>query len=458
MSKYDPNSFNDEDLMSALKEEEKIITGNRDRHDVKVEKEGEIWHIRFLPVRFGPRKLFFSRVAQHWINKRPHFCAKVTPPESGGDENAQCDLCDVAAELAEHRVKDIATLGYKAGANPQWLTYCLVWSKKVPGQDMWEPQGDEVWTPYKFWLNKTLFEEVREYYVRQRDKKPTVIDSILNPDHGFDFYIKRSQNKLTLQKDDPRTIFPDGFNETDKMELMDHILGQIKATNYRALTTEEMEAARIKLEDAASKLEMGVPTSSRRSPGKQTSQDGDDTELPTRPAASRSNPRQAPASAPRRQVEAEAPASRPAPPARSSRSAPSAPPSRTVPSARPSAPVRDEQEDDIPFDTEGEGASESVPVEPTPTPSSRLRQASRQAPAPVPSRTEAPTRPSNTSSVDDDDDVTDEVSDTIPPEGGLADDEAPPAPVTKVQSTQATARPVSKMSERLRGAIQRTQQ
>lgn len=452
MSKYDPSNFNDEDLMSALKEEEKITTSNRDRHDVKLEKEGEIWHIRFLPVRFGPRKLFFSRVAQHWINKRPYFCEKMTPADSGGDENAQCDLCDVAAELADHRVKDVATLGYKAGASPQWLTYCLVWSKKVPGQDLWEPQGEEVWTPYKFWLNKTLFEELREYYVRQREKKPNITDSILNPDYGFDFYVKRSNNKLVLQKDDPRTIFPDGFNDNEKLDLMDHILGQIKAPNYRALSGEEMEAARIKLEDAAHKLEMGGATSSRR-PSKTTS-DGDDTELPPRPSA-RSSPRQAPAPAPRRQAESEVPAARPAPPARTAPPR-SAPPSRTVPSARPSAPVRNE-EDDIPYDHGDESAPDSAPAEPAQTPSSRLRQASRQVPAPAPTRAEVPARASNTSSVDDDDDVTDEASDPIPPADGLTD-EAPPAPVAKVQPAQAPARPVSKMSERLRGAIQRTQQ
>lgn len=435
MSKYDPNNFNDDDLMSALKEEEKITTSNRDRHDVKLEKEGETWHIRFLPVRFGPRKLFFSRVAQHWINKRPYFCEKVTPEDSGGNPDAHCDLCDVAAELAEHRIKDIATLGYKAGANPQWLTYCLVWSKKSPGHDLWEPEGEDAWIPHKFWLNKTLFEELREYYVRQRSKKPDVIDSILNPDHGFDFYVKRSNNKLVLQKDDPRTIFPEGFGEEDKTSLMDHILGQIKPVNYRPLSAEEMEAARIKLEDAAHKLELGGAATSRRGPSKT---EDDDTDLPSRTSSRQSQAR--------RQVD-EAPAPRPAPP---SRPAPRpAPPARPVPSARPR--VSQPPEDDIPYDRDGGSAPEDAPAEPTP--SSRLRQASRQVPA---ARSEAPARSSHSSSVDDDDDVTDENTDPIPPAGGPAD-EAPPAPVTKVQQAPPS-RPVSKMSERLRGAIQRTQQ
>jgi hypothetical protein len=457
MSKYDPNSVNDDDLISALKEEEKFTTSNRDRHDVKLEKEGEIWQIRFLPVRFGQRKLFFSRIAQHWINKRPYFCAKVTPAESGGEENSQCDLCDVSAELSEHRIKDVATLGYKSGANPQWLTYCLVWSKKAPGQDMWEPQGDEVWTPYKFWLNKTLFEEVREYYLRYKEKRPTLVDSILNPDHGFDFYVKRSNNKLVLQKDDPRSIFPDGFSDAEKLDLMNHIMGQIKMPNYRALSTEEMEAARIKLEDAAHKLELGGSSTSRR--GKPQS-DSDNTDLPQqRPAASRFGAR-----SPARQVEAAeseparpAPRPAPAPP----RSVPSARPApRSVPPARPAPVQADSDGDDIPFDHDDSGAPEDSPAPAqAPTPSSRLRQVSRQSPPPA--RSEPPARSSTTSSVDDDDDVTDETHDPAPADGALPEDDAPPAPVTRVQTqtqTPAPARPTSRMSERLRGAIQRTQQ
>lgn len=458
MSKYDPNSFNDDDLISALKEEEKFTTSNRDRHDVKLEKEGEIWQIRFLPVRFGQRKLFFSRIAQHWINKRPYFCAKVTPVESGGEENAQCDLCDVSAELSDHRIKDVATLGYKSGANPQWLTYCLVWSKKAPGQDMWEPQGDEVWTPYKFWLNKTLFEEVREYYLRYKEKRPTLVDSILNPDHGFDFYVKRSNNKLVLQKDDPRSIFPDGFSDAEKLDLMNHIMGQIKMPNYRALSTEEMEAARIKLEDAAHKLELGGSSTRRGKP----QADSDNTDLPQqRPAASRFGAR---SQAPTRQVEAaESEPARPAP-------RPASTPSRSVPSARPAprpapparpAPVQaDSDGDDIPFDHDDSGAPEDSPAPAqAPTPSSRLRQVSRQSPPPA--RSEPPARSSTTSSVDDDDDVTDETHDPAPADGALPEDDAPPAPVTRVQTqtqTPAPARPTSRMSERLRGAIQRTQQ
>jgi hypothetical protein len=63
--------------------------------------------------------------------------------------------------------------------------------------------------------------------------------------------------------------------------------------------------------------------------------------------------------------------------------------------------------------------------------------------------------------VDDDDDVTDETHDPAPADGALPEDDAPPAPVTRVQTqtqTPAPARPTSRMSERLRGAIQRTQQ
>lgn len=454
-TKYDPDNFNDDDLMSALKEEGKIATGNRDKHDVKLEKEGEIWHIRFLPARFGPRGLFFSRIAQHWINKRPYYCEKATSPDSGGDENAQCDLCDVSSELSEHRVKDVATLGFKSGASPQWLTFCLVWSKKVPGMDLWEPEGDEVWTPHKFWLNKTLFEEVREYYVRHREKRPNIKDSILSPEHGFDFYVKKSNNKLVLQRDDPRSIFAEGASDAEKADLMQFIMDQIKAPNYRPLSPEEMEAARIKLEDAARKLELGGASTARRGPAR--SSDGDDVDIPQRSQpSSRFGSRNSSQVAESGQTN-----TRPAPSARS------APPARSVPSARPSPVSRpstpsqpdnsSNDDDNVSFGNE----TQSVNNTRQESPSARLRQASQQPRnSSAQSRPEPQSKPQITSTVDDDDSVTDESTDHIPPDMAPQDDieDAPPAPVSKVQQQQQNPRSAVKMSERLRGAVQRTQQ
>jgi len=59
-----------------------------------------------------------------------------------------------------------------------------------------------------------------------------------------------------------------------------------------------------------------------------------------------------------------------------------------------------------------------------------------------------------TSSVDDDDDVTDEQRDLVPQASADGIEDAPPTPVEQIQTP---ARPVSRMSAKLRSAISRTQ-
>jgi hypothetical protein len=102
-----------------------------------------------------------------------------------------------------------------------------------------------------------------------------------------------------------------------------------------------------------------------------------------------------------------------------------------------------DDQDEIPMDFE-KAPSASKPLE---TPSSRLRQAARNVPEP-----EKP-KSNMTSSVDDDDDVTDEVNDAVASSSpdAIETDDVPPAPVEKVQ------RPASRMSDKLRSAINRIQ-
>ncbi len=104
-------------------------------------------------------------------------------------------------------------------------------------------------------------------------------------------------------------------------------------------------------------------------------------------------------------------------------------------------------DDDVPFDFEE--PAEAPAEAPVQTPSNRLRQAARQI-----TEREAPGS-SGVSSVDDDDDVTDEVRDPVPHArvDDISIEDAPPAPVEKVQT-----RPSSRMSDKLRSAISRTQQ
>jgi hypothetical protein len=448
--------------LDEIEKERKALSAKRDDHNVKLEKEGEVWLVRFLPafLGVGERKRFFAPIAQHWVNKRPHFCARVTPPECGGDPDSHCALCDLSEDIRssyENSNRDISTLGYKASASKQWLTYSLVWSKEAKGQEPWVAEGDEQWQPYRFWLNKTNFDDLLEYYKRFLQKRPDNRFSILDPEIGVDFIVKRANNKITLQKDEARSIYPEGYTKEDKENLLTYILDKIKMPTYRPLGSEEMDAACAKLEESVRKLESAPsrPRSSRPSVD-------EDEDAPRRAPAPAPRPAPRPSAparpAPRHEAEAyepepPRPAPRPAPrqaapaPARPApRPLPSAAP-RSVPSARPPAQEIIDA-DEIPFefqDSQPE-APDEAPA-PAPTPSSRLRQAGRQV------EPEAPTRSRVESSVDDDDNVTDEQRDPV----GAADvgemEDAPPAPVEKVQT-----RPASRMSEKLRSAISRTQQ
>ena len=286
--------------------------------------------------------------------------------------------------------------------------------------------------------------------------------SILDPERGVDFYVKRANGKVNLQRDEIRSIFPDDYRDEDKTALMDYIHGLIKMPSYKPLGSQEMDAACAKFEEGLRKMESGSyrsgnsrnmdededrPTSSRQAPRAPARPSAP----PARPAPPRPSASQAPSRpAPKAQYdmeeseEAQEPVQRPAPrpPARTlTTSGP-----RAVPSARPrplSAAEMSDDQDEIPMDFE-KAPSASKPLE---TPSSRLRQAARNVPEP-----EKP-KSNMTSSVDDDDDVTDEVNDAVASSSpdAIETDDVPPAPVEKVQ------RPASRMSDKLRSAINRIQ-
>jgi hypothetical protein len=450
-NQYSPDNYGD-DIFDDIEKERKAASNKRDDNQIKLEKEGDLWMIRFLPARLGERNTFFARIAQHWVNKRPHFCARSTPPECGGNPDSHCPLCDLSEQFRENSNRDISTVGYKASANSQWLTYALVWSKESKGQEPFYPEGDEQWTPYRFWLNKTNFTELVEYWKRYRDrlakdKNPSANNSILDPEIGVDFVVKRANNKIGLQKDESRSIFPHDYTKEDRVNLMAYIHSRIKMPTYRPLGSDEMDAACQKLEEAVRRVDV---TPTRRPAPRQTADEAPAPRASARPPAPRPS---APAPRPQQHDnmdDDEAPvprASAPRVPAPRPQLPPAAP--RSVPSARPAPRVQapaPSDDDDVPFEFE-EPAAEAPTAPPVQTPSNRLRQAARQVAEP-----EAP-RSSGVSSVDDDDDVTDEVRDPVPQASVDHIEDAPPAPVEKVQT-----RPASRMSDKLRSAISRTQQ
>jgi len=438
MSKIAPSEFEEDLTVAALDDEIKLIRRNSDDHSVKLENDGDTWQIRFLPAELGPRKLFFARVAQHWINKKPYVCSKVTSPDFGGIPDFDCPLCTLAESLNNSTNREVSSVGYRSAANPQWLTYCLVWSK-ASAKDEWYPDGDEQWTPYKFFLNKQHFDEVREYYLRALKKRPSQTKSILDPYHGVDFIVRKKDKKLVLQKDEARSIFPEGTTEEEEGQILDRIFEQIKVPHYEPLTNEEMDAALNKLEEAGFRAKSANATGQRRQAAVIDDEDNLDEDR---------GPRRSQAKAPEPTPKVSRPSfSR----SESTRSVPASKPAQaqaTIPSARPQARLKPA---DVPEQL---------------SPSERIRQASRQqARAAAPAQSTGPA----VSSVDDDDDVTAEAHDHAPQSRDLSviegddlptvqdepNEEPPPAPVERVQQPSKAG---SKMSDRLRSAITRVSQ
>jgi hypothetical protein len=431
-NKYSPDNYGD-DILDDIDKERKAISAKRNDNMVKLDNDGDTWLIRFLPAHLGmgERKRFYAPIAQHWVNKRPYFCARVTPLECGGIPDSTCGLCNLSEEIRssyEKTNKDLSTFGYKAGASKQWLTYALVWSKETKGQEPWIAQGDERWQPYRFWLNKTNFDDMVEYYRRFMQKRPDKKYSIMDPEIGVDFFVKRVNGKISLQKDDSRTIYDDGWNSDDKSNLLTYILDKIHMPSYHLLSSEEMDAACAKLEESFRKLDASSRPRTPYVRSLSSLDENEDQSPVSRPPATAYKPQATVSRSP-------VPVSRPAPVSAPTSIPPSS--SRLVPSARTSLPNRPaplKDNDDIPFDY--------APA-PQSTVSSQLPQIKSN-------------RSTATPSLDEDDNVTDEHRDHVPQASYDGIDEAPPTPVENIQTV--SPRPVSRMSSKLRSAISRTQQ
>lgn len=175
-----------------------MASQTRGSRRVKVER-GQNWIVRFLPARLGPDELWFARIARHWMNKLPIVCPRNTAEDFGGDPDCECPVCVVADELNDSPDDVISKFGYKAKANPQYLTYCIVWEKDGIEQPM-----SEILNPYEFWLYRSTFEELKGFYVAAARKCP---ESVLDYERGNDFSVNRTGKGLRLDKQDASPIF-----------------------------------------------------------------------------------------------------------------------------------------------------------------------------------------------------------------------------------------------------------
>jgi len=235
---------------------------------------GQNWIVRFLPAEMGPENLFFARIAKHWLNKLPIVCPRNTAEDYGGDPDCECPVCLLAEELNESPDEVISKFGYSAKANPQFLTYCVVWEKDGIAQPL-----SEILNPYEFWHYRSTWEELKGFYIAGGRKCE---NSVLDYAQGNDFSVNKTAKGMRLDKQDSSPIFE--LKDPKYAHHIEKIEAALKTPKVVIPTHEQMQVFAAKLQEAANRG--GVPGDEaprRRRP----SQDDDEASFrrPSRGAA-----------------------------------------------------------------------------------------------------------------------------------------------------------------------------
>ena len=235
----------DPKVLAAMKEEVSFLQSQqRGARRIKLEK-GHQMIVRFLPAKLGPRNLWYARIAKHWLNKVPITCPRLTAEDFGGDRSIQCPVCLISDELNDDRDKDTSAFGWRLAANPQYLTYCILWEK----DDVKMPMN-EVIIPYEFQLAKATWEELRGFYQGGSNKSP---DSVLDYHKGNDFSVIRTNKGTRLDKLTPSSAI---FDEDDKNfdVFIKKIDAAMKNPKVQIPTAAQLEAFADKVQEEAIKL------------------------------------------------------------------------------------------------------------------------------------------------------------------------------------------------------------
>lgn len=206
---------------------------------------GHTWLLRFLPVEMGPRKSFFARHSNHWINKRPTPCIRHTSPDFGGDPHAPCELCDVSAELNAHGSKAVSTVGYRASAVDQWLLFCLVFEKE-DGRDSVIMSPDQSLEAYECNLTRSSWEDFSAIFKKGVRRNPM---SVLDLLEGNDFWCSQKKNGWRFQAEPSAPIVTGDDAQVQK--AIERIWSSIKLPSIKFPSSRELQDAADKLRDAA---------------------------------------------------------------------------------------------------------------------------------------------------------------------------------------------------------------
>jgi hypothetical protein len=419
------------EILEGLEYESQYIqkTSGAQRREVKLNR-GDSWLLRFLPVKLGPNKRFYARIAKHWLNGLPIVCPRQTEEAYGGNPNAYCPVCDLSEHLNNDRNEDVSKFGFQMRATPQWTTFCVVFQKSVNGGNAMDMSMPEILQPYTFQHYRSTWEELVNFVKQNARRAP---DSVLDLEKGNDFYVSKGPKGMRLDKQDSAPIFD--VNDPNFDANVNKIFDACKEPNVKMPAEKKLDEYTAKAEELVAKLNGGGGGGGRgrraaAPAGDQDDLPNDDDQVQDTPTPARS--RRAPV-----QEQAEAPA-QPAPTRRAAApaAAQTAPSRRAAPAPAPAPePEHDPEgqiDDQVPGD---EQPPDDAPPEVEPAPRQRPSgrpAASRQVaenPPPAPARrTATPAAPARTTaparngggapaqeSLDEEENVAEEAHDPAPP-------------------------------------------
>jgi hypothetical protein len=459
MSDINPNILAEYEYESQFMQSQQ--RGNR---RVKIER-GQMWTLRFLPAKLGPKGQWFARIARHWLSKSPILCPKYTSPDFGGDPDAYCPCCDIAANLNESPDEIISKFGYQSQGNPMWLTFCIVFDKNGAQQS-----ANDQLVPYEFNHYKSTFEELFAFFKAGTRRSPL---SIFDYKSGNDFVVTKTGKGLKFDKQDAAPIFDP--TDPNYKAYIAKIEAGIKMPKIQMPTDDQLHAFSLKISEWADKLAAGQNPAdaprggARRRPAAESDieegggeggyHESDEPQAPparrpapvAAPAARRPAP--APAPADPDPVESQAPAEdetnpelmparKPAaatPARRPAAAAPAATPVRRAPAPAPVEAAEPEAAEPEAVEPEVE-----APVAPAARPAAApaRRPAAAAAPLASPNRQRAAATEAKTSvpeeAVEEEDALPEEAVDQAPAVEtpmGEAEEQAAPPPVTRKGGT-----------------------
>ncbi len=237
------------DVLAYLEEERRFNEtrgGSRIRR-VKIEKPGQAWLVRFLPVALGQSGLFYVRDGKHWVHKTPITCPRSLSTDFGGDPQAFCPVCDLAETLNAEDHEEVSKFGYRLRANVTYITYCVVFEIDLGRGDNQVMSQNEILRPWEFVHYQGSFDELTNYFKRGKTaQRPW---SVLDLKKGNDFWATKVKGKgIRLERNDPGPILTLDAN-------FDKYVGQIMAAIHEPKlsvpTEKQLETFARKAEAAA---------------------------------------------------------------------------------------------------------------------------------------------------------------------------------------------------------------